>query len=88
MTAVLEKIGTTTFPTWMRRKSIDTQSTETKKALENVDITRPIFHGRVFKQTKAENSFNKRYFVLYPGLLLYYKHERDYLQDLRTEMVK
>lgn len=69
-----------------RRSSTDSQSSSV--SFENVDIGKPIYQGRVFKQTKEKDGFNKRFFVLYPGILLYYKHERDYHKDLKSEMVK
>ncbi len=52
--------------------------------LAGVDIKEPIHSGILYKQ--AHNNrysvFNKRFFVLYPKLLLYYVHERDYHKDV------
>ena len=59
------------------------------KAMQDLDLTRaPLYEGRVFKQFRNEHGFNKRYFVLYPGFILYYKHERDYQNDRRSGMVR
>ena len=58
-------------------------------ALQGVDLTKePLYEGRVFKQFRNELGFNKRYFVLYPGFILYYKHERDYQNDRKSGMVR
>lgn len=54
---------------------------------EGLNLSKPIFQGRVFKQFRNENGFNKRYMVLYPGVLIYYKHERDYKRDMKKQLV-
>ena len=56
--------------------------------LQGIDVSRPILQGRVFKQFRSETGFNKRYFVLYPGILVYYKHERDYRSDIKRGLVR
>lgn len=51
---------------------------------EGIDLKKPIFQSRVFKQFRNENGFNKRHMVLYPGVLIYYTHERDYRDDVKS----
>ena len=71
-----------------RRMSISKNTgPDANETLRGVDLTRPLYHSRVFKQFRNENGFNKRYFVLYPGFILYYKHERDYHNHLKGGMV-
>lgn len=57
-------------------------STTAAKKHKIVDITKPLYKGHIYKQGHGHKSFNKRYFVLYPKLLVYYDHEQDYLRDL------
>lgn len=82
--ATIEKMA---LPNLLRRRSTHSLSSEARDALNGVDLARPLYKGRVFKQFSNEQGFNKRFFVLYPGLLLYYKHERDFDEDLRLGMV-
>ncbi len=58
----------------------------------NVNVTAaptPILQGHVFKQSShgigskmGLLSFKKRYFVLYDGVLMYYKHESSHKKDV------
>lgn len=87
----MSSIGTSTtkLSTLFRRSSADSRSSDAVKALERVDVTRPIYLGRVFKQAKGEKAgFNKRFFVLFPKLLLYFKHKRDYYDDPELKLVR
>lgn len=57
--------------------------------LSAIDIGRgPIHVGKIFKQSSNDaNKFNKRFFVLYPKILLYYEYEKRYYDDLRAERI-
>lgn len=71
----------------IRRASDDGSGSAVNEIMQGVDLSRPLYHSRVFKQFRNEQGFNKRYFVLYPGFILYYKHERDYRNRLDGGMV-
>lgn len=46
------------------------------------DVRRPLYEGYLFKQGHDKESiFNKRYFALYPGMLVYYKSQADCEHD-------
>jgi len=51
--------------------------------LQGVDITKPLLSGTLYKQTVNGHlsPFNKRFFVLYPKILIYYEHEHDFRRD-------
>jgi hypothetical protein len=51
------------------------------KKSQTFDFKHPICEGYLFKQGHFAHVFNKRYFVLYPGRLLYYKSESDFEHD-------
>ena len=40
----------------------------------------PLYQGYMFKQSSLHKAFNKRYFVLYQDLLIYYKEEDQFLK--------
>ena len=46
------------------------------------DYTKPELHGYLYKQGALHKAFKKRYFVLYPGYLVYYTDEAKYLADV------
>lgn len=52
--------------------------------LRKVDLEQPLCQGEVFKQSRTKLSFNKRYFVLYPGFILYYDSKSAYQSDMKT----
>ena len=56
--------------------------------LENVDLRKPLYKGIMYKQAHTHKSFNKRYFVLYPKVLVYYDSEQDYLRDLERKTLE
>ena len=76
-----------------RRKSVGNQlgdeplSPEAKSLLVGIDIHKPILTGRVFKQSQDGKQFNKRFFVLYPKVLLYFQNERTYQNSLKAGKV-
>ena len=78
------------LPNQLRRPSDHSVSSTAQEILQKIDLNKPLYQGRVFKQKKELqfNGFNKRYFVLYPGVILYYEHERDYHEDLKLGMVR
>ena len=53
-------------------------------ALAGVDIKKPILTGTLYKQAHSHHlsAFNKRFFVLYPKILIYYEHENGFHKDL------
>lgn len=46
------------------------------------DYTKPELHGYLYKQGALHKAFKKRYFVLYPGYLVYYTDEAKYRGDV------
>ena len=50
--------------------------------LGGVDPTGPLHSGHLYKKTGGQLAFNKRYFVLYPKVLIYYEHEESYKKDV------
>jgi len=46
------------------------------------DYTKPELHGYMYKQGGVHKAFKKRYFVLYPGYLVYYADENKYRIDV------
>jgi hypothetical protein len=72
---------------WLKRKmSIESSPPAVNDLFEDIDISEPLYEGIIFKQQSSGSGFNKRYFVLYPGMLLYYEHKRDYMKDLKAGM--
>jgi len=56
--------------------------------LGGVDTDRPpLVHGHMMKRNTSRPMFNKRYFALYEGVLIYYHHEKDYKKDKKNGMV-
>lgn len=56
-----------------------------KSLLDGLDLSSPVYKGHMYKQSHSHQSFNKRYFVLYPKLLLYYDNEHDYERDVERK---
>lgn len=50
--------------------------------LARVDLSKPVYRGVLFKQSHGHSSFNKRFFVLYPKILVYYDSEDDFMRDV------
>lgn len=50
--------------------------------LAKVDLNKPVYSGMLFKQSHTRASFNKRFFVLYPQVLVYYDSESDFKRDV------
>lgn len=49
--------------------------------LDGVDLTKPLCRGYVFKQAHTHVVFHRRYFVLFPKVIVYYEKEADYHRD-------
>ena len=45
----------------------------------------PLYQGYLFKESSFHKAFNKRYFVLYEDLLVYYKEEEQFLKRSSPE---
>ena len=79
--------------TLLRRPSQDSTKESVQELLKGVDLDNPLWEGHVFKQKgsigliSSLSCFNRRYFVLFPGIVLYYEHKREYLEDLKFGMV-
>ena len=56
--------------------------------MEGLDLKHPVLKGHLYKQGHFHKSFNKRYFVLYPKVLVYYDHEHDYVRDLERKTLE
>ena len=57
--------------------------------IRGVDTDRPpLVHGHMLKMGNSRlGLYNKRYFALYEGVLIYYKHEKDYEKDKKNGLV-
>lgn len=54
-----------------------------KNLLDDIDLTTPIHKGYLFKQSLIPpKNFNKRYFALYPKVLIYYDNEATFVKDV------
>lgn len=80
------------------RPSKDSANKEVQLMINDIDLRNPLHEGHVFK-CKSDNSsmhpllaffnsFNRRYFVLFPGVILYYEHKREYHEDLKYGLVR
>ena len=45
----------------------------------------PLYQGYLFKESSFHKAFNKRYFVLYQDLLVYYREEDQFLKRSAPE---
>ena len=45
------------------------------------DLQTPIHKGYMYKQSSLFGAFNRRFFALYPGYLVYYENEHDFNVD-------
>ena len=45
----------------------------------------PLYQGYLFKESSLHKAFNKRYFVLYQNLLVYFKEEERFLRESTPE---
>lgn len=60
------------------------------KYLEKYSLQDPIYEGygcKDINKTRSLERFRRRYFVLYEGVLLYYKHKSNYQRDKRNGLV-
>ncbi len=57
-----------------------------RSLLEKLDLTKPLYSGSMFKQSHIPpKSFNKRFFVLFPKVLVYYDTEKDFNRDVASK---
>ena len=53
-----------------------------KPLLEGLDLASPVHCGYLFKEAHTHVVFHKRFFVLFPRVLVYYEKEADYKKDV------
>ena len=53
----------------------------THSLLEGLDVRKPLLQNVVYKETTIHGTFNERYFVLYPKVMVYYKKKSDFQKD-------
>ena len=53
-----------------------------QKLLNGVDLASPLRSGYMFKEAHSHLVFHKRFFVLFPRVLVYYEKEGDYNKDV------
>jgi hypothetical protein len=53
-----------------------------KPLLEGLDLASPVRSGYMYKEAHTHVVFHKRFFVLFPRVLVYYEKEADYKKDL------
>ena len=53
-----------------------------KRLLDGVDIANPLHSGYMYKEAHSHLVFHKRFFVLFPGALVYYEKESEYNKDV------
>ena len=76
-----------------RRKKIDLDTDVDVRAYLNqvCTILEPVIEGHGCKDSSKTRSwfgFHRKYFVLYDGILLYYDHKSNYLQDKSKGLVR
>ena len=52
-----------------------------EETLSRLASQTPIVEGPMYKQYRSGVGFNKRYFALYDGVLVYYHHQRAYQKE-------
>ncbi len=56
-----------------------------KSLLDSLDLTKPLYSGVMYKQSHIPpKNFNKRFFVLFPKILVYYDTEKDFKRDVAS----
>lgn len=53
-----------------------------KRLLDGVDLANPLLSGYMFKEAHSHLVFHKRFFVLFPRVLVYYEKESEYEKDV------
>ena len=56
--------------------------------LEGVDIASPLCKGYLYKEAHTHILFHRRFFVLFPKILVYYEKECDYIKDAASGTLK
>ena len=55
-----------------------------KSLLDGLDLANPLHSGYMFKEAHSHLVFHKRFFVLFPKLLVYYEKESEYKKDVAS----
>ena len=56
-----------------------------KSLLEKLDLHHPLHTGYLYKQAHVPpKNFNKRFFVLFPKVLVYYDNEKEFGRDVTS----
>lgn len=53
-----------------------------KPFLEGLDLSAPLHSGYMYKEAHTHVVFHRRFFVLFPGVLVYYEKEAEYQRDV------
>ena len=56
--------------------------------INNLATETPVLKGYMYKKSHSFDSFNKRYFALYTGCIVYYRKEDEYKKDLGNQTLK
>lgn len=56
-----------------------------KNLLDELDLKKPVYTGYMYKQSHIPpKNFNKRFFALYPKVLVYYDSESHFSKDVHN----
>lgn len=53
-----------------------------KHLLDGVDLASPLHSGYMYKEARTHLVFHRRFFVLFPRVLVYYAKEAEYKKDV------
>lgn len=53
-----------------------------ERLLDGVDLANPLHSGYMFKEAHSHLVFHKRFFVLFPRVLVYYEKKSEYEKDV------
>lgn len=56
--------------------------------INGLALNSPILKGYMYKKSHSFDSFNKRYFALYNGCIVYYRKEDEYEKDVVQQTLK
>lgn len=56
--------------------------------INGLALDTPVLKGYMYKKSHSFDSFNKRYFALYSGCIVYYRKEDEYKKDLGNHTLK
>ena len=55
---------------------------------DGVDIANPLCKGNLYKEAHTHIVFHRRFFVLFPKILVYYEKEAEYIKDAASGTLK